>query len=235
LEESGSMIKDMIPKPTRTIKVLLLGSYDTSTKQVMRDLVENLKATYDPECRGQFIAVLADDVDILWARSQLSTYLILTERKDSKCTIRLFRNQDTIDVFDCQEPELEDAVNQIKELIDKAGDYTEVAASLKVRCLCRWANLVSVIKQKGLTRGGELIELTMIVCLALFNVEDFTMKTVVFSRKGMKLSWMLQEMVNLGKVKTISFIDFKDLSEKLKAEIDVLIQREAIRSHASSD
>lgn len=230
MEQYESAVKDMIPKPTRTIKVLLLGSYDRSTKQIMRDLIESLKGTYDPECRGQFIAVLADDVSILQARSQLSTYLILTERKKSKCTIRLFRNQDTIDVFDCQEAELQDVMNQIKELIDKAGEYRETTASFKVRCLCRWANLVGVVKQKGLTRGGELIELTMIVCLALFNVEDFTGKTVVFAKRGIKLSWMLEEMVKLGKLKTVSSSDFADLSRKLKAEIDMLIEREAFHS-----
>lgn len=230
MEQLESVIKDMIPKPTRTIKVLLLGSYDRSTKQTMRDLVERLKETYDPECRGQFIAVLADDVSILQARSQLGTYLILTERKESKCTIRLFRNQDTIDVFDCQETELKDIINQIKELIDKAGEYRETTASLKVRCLCRWANLVSVVKQKGLTRGGELIELTMIVCLALFNVEDFTGKTVVFAKSGIKLSWMLEEMMKLGKLKTVSFSDFRDLLGKLKEQIDMLIDREAFHS-----
>jgi hypothetical protein len=230
LEEWNSLIKDIVPKPTRTVKVLLLGSYDMSTKQIMRSLVESLKATYDPECGGRFIAVLADDVCIFQARSQLSTYLVLTERQQSKCTVRLFKNEDTIDVFDCQESELRDIMNQIRESIDKAGEYREITSLLKVRNLSRWANLVSVIKQKGLTRGGELIELTMIVCLALFNVEDFTGKTVVFARRGMKLSWMLEEMVNLGKVRTISFVDLKDLSEKFRAEIDMLIQREALRS-----
>jgi hypothetical protein len=87
--------------------------------------------------------------------------------------------------------------------------------------LCRWSDLIAVIKQRGLGRGGELIELAMIICLYLFKGDSSLMqKTILLRKSRVRLSWMVKELTNLGKVKQETYKDLYSLVEELKQEID---------------
>jgi len=98
-------------------------------------------------------------------------------------------------------------------------------ATTKVMELCRWSDLIVVIKHRGLGRGGELIELTMIICLYLFKGDhSLVQKTVLLRKSKVRLSWMVEELIDLGSVKQKMYEDFRSLVEELKQEIDQVIE-----------
>ena len=93
------------------------------------------------------------------------------------------------------------------------------------RALCRWSDLIAVIKHRGLGRGGELIELTMIICLYLFKEDpSLVQKTILLRKSKVRLSWMVKELVDLGSVKQKTYEDFRSLVEELKQEIDRVVE-----------
>jgi len=75
-----------------------------------------------------------------------------------------------------------------------------------------------------LGRGGELIELTMIICLYLFKGDHSLVQRRFTEKSKVRLSWMVEELIDLGLVKQKIYEDFRSLVEELKQEIDQVIE-----------
>jgi len=64
----------------------------------------------------------------------------------------------------------------------------------------------------------------MIICLHLFK-EDHSLVQRRFTEKSkVRLSWMVEELIDLGLVKQKIYEDFRSLVEELKQEIDQVIE-----------
>lgn len=116
-----------------------------------------------------------------------------------------------------------------KTAIDSKGKYMEMKATPKIIELCKWSDIIFIIKILPLTRGGELIELTMIVCKYLFQRDKTVNKVVLFKKKGIELSWMTKEMIDLGKIRSHNFRVFKDLWDLTAKELELLIKRKGFQ------
>jgi hypothetical protein len=211
----------VIPIGKEAIRVLFLCSYDKKTLNVVEQAITKIREIYDPDFRKKLLPVLAKNLRIFEARSGEERYLILSEKWGNECGVSLFKNGKIINNFQCSSRECNEILRQIEESIRGLGEFRELTATTKVMELCRWSDLIAVIKQRGLGRGGELIELAMIICLYLFKGDSSLMqKTILLRKSRVRLSWMVKELTNLGKVKQETYKDLYSLVEELKQEID---------------
>lgn len=114
-------------------------------------------------------------------------------------------------------------------VIGHRGDVIEMKATLKIIELSKWSDIIFITKIKPLTKGGELIELTMIVCRYLFQGDTTVNKVVLFRKKGIKLSWMAKEMTELGKIRTHKFEGYEELWELARKELEVLMKKKGFK------
>lgn len=125
----------------------------------------------------------------------------------------------------CTTADYENLLKRVKKIvIGSKGKYIEMKATLKIIELSKWSDIIFIIKIIPFTRGGELIELTMIVCKHLFQHDKTVNKVVLFKKKIIELSWMAKEMIELGKIRSHQFKDFKELWELAKKELEVLME-----------
>ncbi len=229
LPESRYKIPELTPKPTRTVTVLLLGSYDNLTKKIMRDLVQRLSDRYDPEPRNKgrrLVILLAEDVTIFQSRPQQATYVLVTERYGSTSTFKLFKDGKMVETFDCPPEKFPEMSREVVKSIAGSGDFAETSVTNKVKWLAGWADLIGVVKDQEVTLGGELIELTLLMALDLFTDTSFSPKTVIFQKNGIVLSWMLEELMKLGRFNRVRKYDGMDgLVRFATEEIDIVIDR----------
>ncbi len=107
-----------------------------------------------------------------------------------------------------------------------SSNYYEILVTTKVRTLCRWVDLITVFRDQELTRGGELIELTILVLLELLKVESLCSKATIFQASRITLSWMLREILDLGKItQPREYSNFDQLVSLLKREVDMAMER----------
>lgn len=221
-------IPELEPKPGRTLRVLLLGSYDDETKDLMRRLIRMLIDIYDPQHdlkARRLVPLLVEDVRIFESRSGADSYWVIFERYDDVYTFQLFKGENRIDAFDCKVADFQDSVKEIEDSILASQDYHEIFVTNKVRQLCQWVDLIAVFKDKELTRGGELIELTMLVVLELVGQDFFSRKMSIFRKRNVSLSWMVEEIMQLDRIRPIQYSSYEELAKSLRNEVDLFRDR----------
>src|SRR3989442_15015319 len=69
-------VSRLVGPPKRTLKMLVLGSYDKTTKKIMRRLVARLHDIYG---NPNLTAILAEDIQIFVSRSGKTAYALVKE------------------------------------------------------------------------------------------------------------------------------------------------------------
>jgi len=223
--------REIFPHIEEAEKVLLLCSYDDETLQTVELLIEKLKEVYDPDFRGRVIPVVAKNMKILEARSQKERYLIMSEKYKDSWSLTLFKEGKIVDNAQCTNDQLDKVLKQFEEAAKKdLGECREMMTTTKVMELSKWADLIVVLKHMELGRGGELIELAMIVSAYLFKDDASVHKTLLLRRHHVTLSWMVREMIQLGILRQKTYKDFAELLTEFKQEIDLGIERKRLVS-----
>jgi hypothetical protein len=220
------------------IKVPILGSYDQITLSLMRRLIDDIKSNYDPEYEGNVFALLASDLRLFVSRAGNHTYAIITEEckkqgsREDTFTLSIFKDGAQIEAFDVKN---KDELNQKMQKIEyemSSNGFREAPTTEKVTRMFRWADLMPIVKEQELTRGGELIELAMLFCLELFRNENHLRKRLTYwLGQEWGLSWMAQEIVQLGKAKNAQeYGNFDELYQIIKKGLDNELARRGIVS-----
>lgn len=221
--------RQIIPSVEEAIRVLLLCSYDEKTLGTVELIIEKLKEIYDPDFRGRIMPIVAKNVKILEARSQKERYLIFSEKFQDKWSLTLFKQGKIIENAQCTEDQLGTIAQKIEEAAKKdLGECKEIMTTTKIMELSEWADLIAVIKHVELGRGGELIELAMIVCAHLFKKDMSVHKTILLRRDPVTLSWMANEMIQLGALRQKSYKDFDELLVEFKQQVDLITERKRL-------
>ena len=226
-------MSQIIPRKKNSIKILFLCSYDSETLKIVRKLSNKIIKDYgseDYEWSGRIIPIIAKNVRVYHTESHSHHYCIFSQQYNEKWSLTVFKNMRILDRFQCTEDEYENLLKAVeKTAIDSKGKYMEMKATPKIIELCKWSDIIFIIKILPLTRGGELIELTMIVCKYLFQRDKTVNKVVLFKKKGIELSWMTKEMIDLGKIRSHNFRVFKDLWDLTAKELELLIKRKGFQ------
>ena len=210
------------------IKILLLCSYDSETLKIVKKLSDEILRNYgseDYEWSGRIIPTIARNVSVFHTKSEAQNYCIFSQQYKDKWSLTVFRNAEILDRMQCTQDEYEKLLKRVKKLvIGSKGEYAEMKATPKIIELCKWSNIIFIIKILPFTKGGELIELTIIVCKYLFQCDKTVNKVVLFKKKRIDLSWMAKEMIELGKIRSHQFKDFEELWKLVKKELEILIE-----------
>lgn len=203
-------------------------SYDGKTLKMVRRLSDQIIKDYgseDYEWSGRIIPIIARNVSVFQTKSEFDNYCIFSQRYKDKWSLTIFKNTKILDRMQCPKTAYENLLKSVKKLVmTSKGEYSEMKATPKIITLCKWSDIIFIIKILPFTRGGELIELTMIVCKNLFQRDKTVEKVILFKKKRIDLSWMAKEMIELGKIRSHKFEDFKELWESAKKELEDLMR-----------
>ena len=218
----------ILPAKRNSVKILLLCSYDRDTLGIVKKLSYRIIRDYgseDYEWSGRIIPIIARNVQVYHTESGSQHYCILSQQYKDKWSLTIFKNTAILDRIQCGKAEYDQLLERTREIaIASEGKYVEMKATFKIIELSKWSDIIFIVKIIPATRGGELIELTMIVCKYLFQRDKNVNKVVVFKKKRIELSWMAKEMIELGKIRSHQFGDFEELWELTRKELAVLIK-----------
>jgi hypothetical protein len=223
------------------VRILFLCSYDKKTLEVVEIVIAYLRDIYEPKeyvpkyslkfkFERRIMPVLARNVKIYEGRSGREIYLIFAEKYKNIWEISIFKDGKIIDIFQCSLKEYKSFIRQVESYFKDVGQYREITAITKVIELCKWADIIVVIKHLELGKGGELIELAIIACSYFFK-EDASLiqKTILLRKSKVRLSWMVKELLKLGYMREKIYNDIPSLVEELKNEIDRVIDLKRLK------
>lgn len=221
-------MSQVIPRKKDSIKILLLCSYDSETLKIVKKLSDKIIRNYgseDYEWSGRIIPILARNVSVFHTKSGSQNYCIFSQQYKDKWSLTVFKNTKILDRMQCTKVDYENLLKRVKELlVGSKCEYIEMKATPKIIELCKWSDIIFIIKIIPFTKGGELIELTMIVCKYLFQGDKTVNKVVLFKKRRIDLSWMAKEMIELGKIRSHQFEDFEELWKLARKELEALIE-----------
>jgi hypothetical protein len=216
------------------VRILFLCSYDKETLKVVENVIDNLSDIYDPKYDLQFekklMLILAKNVRIFEGRRGEEIYLIFAEKYRNIWEISISKDGKIIDISRYGLKEYKSFIKQLESYFKDVGQYKEITAITKVIELCKWADIIVVIKHLELGKGGELIELAIIACSYFFK-EDISLvqKTVLLRKSKVKLSWMAKDLLKLGYMREKIYNNIPSLVEELKNEIDRVIELKRLK------
>lgn len=178
--------------------VLLLGSYDQSTRNLLEQLKQKIAEHYGSE---NTYAFLLDDLEIFDLR-EIAAY-ILVELKHNKAHAYIFEYggapKEEFTVKYAEREELQGLI--AKHLQEKLIEPPEHPIPLrklsileKLSTLIERAALIFIIRDKEETRGGELVELTYAALAGHGN------KICFLKRENIKLSTMVLELLDYANI-----------------------------------
>lgn len=221
-------MSQIIPSKKDSIKILFLCSYDRHTLQIVKKLSDRIIRDYgseDYEWSGRIIPVIAKNVRVYLTESGSHHYCIFSQQYRDKWSLTVFRNRAVLDRMQCTKADFESLLKEVEKIvIGGKGKYTEMKTTPKIIELSRWSDIIFIVKIIPFTRGGELIELAIIVCKHLFQGDKTVNKVVLLKKKGIELSWMAKEMIELGKIRSQKFKDFEELWRLARKELEALMK-----------
>jgi len=196
--------------------ILLLGSYDATTKAIMNDLKQGIAEKYHG--MGVFV-ILLDQAEVFEFRKEFEQKLFfgILDGSQEKGTLYLFSHTGTF--FESYEISSLRDLDRIIESEDQIKSWTKYTIRDKLEILGRTAPVIFAIREMETTRGGEVAELTYF----LLN-KDTSKKVTLFKREGFTLSDMVMEFMDAydGRLRTYLTPDdlpkevFRVLSYSLK-------------------
>jgi len=198
--------------------ILILGSYDPNTKQVLyavKDEIAKLSTFYD---ELTLIPVLLADIEIYDLKSDVYR-LALVERFKDKHTVMLFNHKNELtNVEDVNTPKLEDVELHMKEHLNITG-LRKLDVFEKFRFLAYRSWHVIIIRHEELTRCGEYIELAYLILHRLP-----ILKITLLIREGIPISTMLKELIRMTRLYHERYKDLNDLLYIVRSIINNLIK-----------
>jgi len=184
--------------------ILLLGSYDPDTKNILNVLKERIAEEFGG--LGVYVFLL-DDI-IIYSSSE---YFAVAEKIDDKVSIYVY---DKLDGYPFKAFEINisgDLSAVVKKLIEDELNVkvSEIPIMDKLWQVAQVSKAIIVVRDKEETRGGEIAELTFLI---LRNYGD---KCILFKREGIKLSGMLMEFLDMYKVNIRSYSSQNELIESV--------------------
>jgi hypothetical protein len=188
--------------------VLLLGSYDPITKNLLDILKREIAKKYGGT--GLFVFLL-EEVDVYNFRE----YFVLTERwTDENISIHIFQHDgspvETYELKLAREEQIDDKVKSL--LQEKYGDeyyVTKLTVIDKLIVLMNLSKQIIIVRDREETRGGEIFELTYCI------FQGYRDKVCIFKREGIQLSSMLMEFLDQNKVIMRTYSTREELIENV--------------------
>lgn len=181
--------------------VLLLGSYDTNTKNALNRVKDEIAKQFSGKPYAFFLA----NVEIYMT----DRFQILTEtEEDKRLTLYLFEDNLIYDIYDLPFSKGQDQKQLVYKFLSERFGVSVVKRqplAQKFEWLMTLSKRIFLIREEELTRGGEYVELMHI----LFTGKGE--KLWLFSKKSVELSSMLMEYLDLFQVKMRSYSDINNL------------------------
>jgi hypothetical protein len=207
------------------IILLLLGSYDLDTKNLMEGVKKEIAEKFGGE--GVYIYLL-DELDVYLSEK---FYIISEKWKEDKISIYIFSLKgEEIEAYDIKAPShsFEEAIKRFlkeKYNIEKLKKETIFD---KLEILSHIAKVIILIREKEETRGGEIAELIFLI------LSNFSSKLCVFKREGIELSDMIKEFLDYSNVVLRTYKNQEELQKevlryiwyRLKENIDQPISKQ---------
>lgn len=181
--------------------VLLLGSYDQQTKNILEKLKEEIAKVFN----GKVFGFLLDNLEIYITNH----FEILAEiEKNYRITLYFFENSSLQNVQDLP---LKIGENPDQKIYNYLNDnyaitkFEKKTIANKYDLLTFFAVEIFLIRHKAETRGGEYVELMHIL------FADKSKKLWFFKNTSIVISAMLEEYLDMFRVKIREYQNFEDL------------------------
>jgi hypothetical protein len=199
--------------------VLLLGSYDDETKELLKNLKNKLVGDF----RAEEVFILS--LNTLYAFIADSYQVIVECWSETDATIFIFQKGqlNEIDELDFEVSPNKAAEEYMRKNF-RAQTFAEITVLEKLETIFSTALLTLVIREREETRGGELVELTY---LATSYKGD---KMWFLKKDGLPISTMVKELLVALKIGLATFQD----SAELATESSRIIRAELARRRALS-
>jgi hypothetical protein len=202
------------------LRILLLGSYDGETKEILYQLKISLDERFE---RYASIALLIETVDVYISFDPgLHDYILLFEGRKNGGTVFIMKGKtkllESID-YDNEE--------QFQQRIGNTIDFKKfrkLTQLEKVSMLAEWADLIYLVRHLESTRGGEFVELVYLLVRPGTSMQD-RFKYEFFYKKGIEISTMMKEIVINNKIDTTSYNDDDGLKDVVFAKTAAHISR----------
>ena len=197
--------------------VLLLGSYDQNTKELLIQVKGGIADQYGGE--GVY-GILLDDTRAYYTGE---CFVIAEKWADGKWSISLYTHSDgsPIEEFDVSADDDKKLDLEIRTILRKTfGEVSirKLTVLQKLEELLRISGLVVVVRDKEETRGGEVAELVY----TILNGQG--KKVCVFKKETVELSTMLREFLDLESVVMRPYKDSADLIRECLRHVSYRIQ-----------
>ena len=198
------------------LRILLLGSYDKKTKEILHHLRKDLNGTFE---RYSPIPLLLENIDFLVPlTAQASVYTLIIERQEGgRGTAYILENQTKpVAIIDfLNEIDFTNKIG-IKSHVLDFPQLRKLPELEKVSKLAEWADLIYFVRHLESTHGGELVELTYLIMQQAHSPSyRDPLKYEFFYKKGIEISTMIREIVDLSKIDTIEYNNYNTLWEKV--------------------
>ncbi len=206
-----SIIEDLLGNGLR---ILLLGSYDDITRTILHKLRKDLNERFE---RYACTTLLLENMDIhVSLRPGLHDYSVFFEKEGENAGAVTLIKEKTKPIERIEyksEQEYQQSIGSGSGSID-FKHFRKVPELEKASILNDWADLVYLIKQLELTRGGELVELTYLLHRHRGgkSVVD-PLKYEFFYKKEIEISTMVKEIVVHNKIYPIEYTEYEELRD----------------------
>ena len=181
--------------------VLLLGSYDRATKELLDKIKEEIAKIF----AGKMFAFLLENLEVYMS----DRFEVLAEIEDGQqITLYLFEGSSLRDVVDLPLKAEEKPDDIIYSYLRQNFDVSTVnkkSVTAKFDLLMGLAVEIFLIRHKEETRGGEYVELMHV----LFT--DQAEKMWFFKNNSITISSMLMEYLDKFRIKMRDYTNFDDL------------------------
>ena len=206
------------------LKILLLGSYDDSTKQILYDLRKLLNENFQ---RYACTTILLENLDVHVARAVgMHDFSMFIEKHEQRITVTIMKSKTTpIEILTfSDEVDFETNIGNSSTNID-FKQFRKVTELEKISILSDWADLIYTTKDLELTRGGELVELTYLLHNRIWKSNVDPLKHEFFYKKDVKISTMVKEIISNNKIAPQEYASYQELEEKIIQTTDAQISR----------
>lgn len=193
--------------------VLILGSYDSNTRQILYALREEIAKIASVIEGIDIIALLLAKVKVFEINTKTRQFTVMAELNEESATLYIFEQCELIDVIQIKTDSIE---SRIKDIINEKWNenvefFLEKTILNKLDLFLSVPSFVIVVRHEELTRGGEYIELTY---LLLRGIDP---KSIFFFKKdNIKLSEMCFELLDAYKVAIRPYRSIEDLLNEAK-------------------
>lgn len=205
----SSLVEDIMGNGLR---VLLLGSYDDTTKEILHNLQSDLDKWFE---RYSCTTLLLENLEVHVSLSTAANDYSLFFEKDGRSGVCMILKDKTKPIERIEYEDEEDFRNKLgigSGTID-FKQFRQVTELEKVAILNEWADVVYLIKHLENTRGGELVELTYLLSRRTMKSNHDPLKYEFFYKHGIAISTMVKEIVANNKIAPLEYDDYNSLRD----------------------